>query len=260
MVHYQNLDPLFWSVVDIIDSIVPELGNNLLLMAHLELKSDLAIFLRSDLPATIRLFHDYGYPGLSPENRKPFLDELLALLERCEGVLPHFNHYMLKGVLQGGRGLSSLDFIEGNPQNLLIDNFSDFYISRVALFKHSTHILDMERVIQRLFLRAPLTSQGNPVTNFRFADSKAEPGIQISDVVVGVLGKMQSYFTNEAPEQITEDRNALSGTRLENANLLRDLISKSHQFNVSFLGSVLSLHDREKLDLFLRFPDGQYSE
>jgi hypothetical protein len=53
----------------------------------------------------------------------------------------------------------------------------------------------LEPSIQDRFLQTPLTSGGEPVTHYRFADSKAEPGIQLADIVVGVLGKIYSYFT-----------------------------------------------------------------
>ncbi|WP_375781035.1 DUF3800 domain-containing protein [Bradyrhizobium sp. ma5] len=258
MIHYHDLDPLYWSIVDIVDSILLE--NPELFGFHAALKSDLAEVLRSDLPATIGLFHRYGYPGLALESRRPFLNELIALLEHNSAVLPDCNRTMLKGVLQMGRGLDGLEFIEGYPPNMLIDDFSTFYMGRIAIFKHATHILDMEQTIQDHFLKTPLTSGGAPVTHFRFADSKTEPGIQLADVVVGVLGKMHSYFTETPRDEVAADRADLSGTSLKNSELLRDLISTSHDANIAFLHHVSSLHDRDKLDLFLRFHDGAYSD
>lgn len=62
--HYQELDPLYWSIVDIIDSILHARDD----LAHMSafrmaLKSDLVVLLREDLAATTKLFHTYGYPG-----------------------------------------------------------------------------------------------------------------------------------------------------------------------------------------------------
>jgi hypothetical protein len=259
MIHYHDLDPLYWSVVDIMDSILPELREPALMQYQALLKSDLAAVLRINLPATIGLFYHYGYPGLIPENRKPFLNELIALLEHYSAVLPAPNAMVLKNVLKAGRGLDGLDFIEGYPPNMLIDDFSTFYQGRIAVFKYATHVLDMEELIQEHFLQTPLTSGGKPVTHYRFADSKAEPGIQLADIVVGVLGKMHSYFTETSPHEIAADRANLAGTSLQNAELLRDLIAASHDANVAFLNHVSSMHDLDKLDLFLRFQDGAYA-
>jgi hypothetical protein len=52
----------------------------------------------------------------------------------------------------------------------------------------------------------------------------------------------------------------LTGTSLKNSELLRDLISASHDANIAFLHHVGSLHDRDKLELFLRFHDGAYAD
>ena len=258
-VHYQALDPLYWSVVDIIDSILAELGNRALLEFHALLKADLVTVLRKNLPATVDLFRRYGYPGLKPESREPFLNDLRGIVDQGSDLLPPFNANNLRGVIQAGRQIDELAFIEGYPADLLIDNFSIFYMTRVALFKNSSHVLDMEESIKGHFLQDPLTDGGQPITNYRFVDSKSEPGIQLSDVIVGLLGKMHTYFTDNSPKKIAEDRAALNGVRLENAELLRDLISASHHANVAFLNHVESRYDIEKLDLFLRFKDGAYA-
>jgi hypothetical protein len=259
MIHYHELDPLYWSIVDIVDSILSKLRDPVLLQYHALLKSDLATVLRSDLPATVGLFYRHGYPGLAPESRKPFLNDLIALLDHFSAVLPAHNASMLKNVLKAGRRLESLDFIEGYPINMLIDDFSTFYLGRIAIFKHATHVLDMEESIQNRFRKTPLTSGGKPVTHYRFANSQAEPGIQLADVVVGVLGKMHSYFTETPRDEVAADRANLTGTSLKNSELLRDLLAASHDANIAFLNHVSSMHDLDKLDLFLRFQDGAYA-
>ena len=259
MIHYHELDPLYWSIVDIVDSILSNLRDPTLVQYHALLKSDLAAVLRSDLSATIDLFYRYSYPGLAPESRKPFLNEIITLLEHNGAVLPALNAAMLKNMLKAGRGLDSLDFIEGYPPNMLIDDFSTFYLGRIAIFKHATHVLDMEESIRGHFLKTPLTSGGEPVTHYRFANSKAEPGIQLADIVVGVLGKMHSYFTETPPDDVAADRANLTGTSLQNAELLRDLLAASHDANIAFLHHVSSMHDLDKLDLFLRFENGAYA-
>jgi creatinine amidohydrolase/Fe(II)-dependent formamide hydrolase-like protein len=78
-------------------------------------------------------------------------------------------------------------------------------------------------------------------------------------VVVGVLGKMHTYFTTAERDEVAADRAALAGPSLENAGLLRDLILASHGANIAFLNHVASVHDVDKLDLFLQFSDGAYA-
>lgn len=259
MIHYHDLDPLYWSIVDIVDSIIFGLRDPALIQYQALLKSDLAAVLRENVSATISLFYRYDYPGLTPENRRPFLSELIVLLEHYSAMLPAQNALVLKNVLKAGRGIDNLEFIEGYPPNLLIDDFSAFYLGRISLFKYATHVLDMEESIQACFKKTLLTSAGKPVTHYRFADSKAEPGIQLADVTVGVLGKMHTYFMETPPADVAADRAGLTGTSLQNAELLRDLLSASHDANIALLHHVSSIHDLDKLDLFLRFKDGAHA-
>lgn len=93
-----EIDPLFWSSVDIVDSILAERRD--LAQArfyHLQIKSDLVALLRADPPATVRLFHDHGYPSLAAHERKPFIADLLALIEREQDAVDPFSYMMLKG-------------------------------------------------------------------------------------------------------------------------------------------------------------------
>jgi hypothetical protein len=260
VVHYHALDPLYWSLIDIMDSILYRLGNPRLVEVHAVLKADLATLLRANLPATTSIFFRYNYPDVAPENRKPFLDELLRMLECSDGVLPEFNAMMLKGMLQAGRSLPSLDFIEGFTPHLLIGNFATFYLNRIAVFKYSSHILDMEDSIRDEIQAMKPSSNGVPVTHYRFADSKSEPGIQVSDIVVGLIGKMHSYFAQSVRGEVAEVRASLSGTSLKNAELLRDLIDASHEANIAFLHHVASIGDIDKMNLFLRNSGSVYEE
>lgn len=257
-VHYEALDPLYWSFVDILDSILYRLDEPRLLPLHIPLKADLAALLRDNLSETTSLFYRYNYPDLAPENRKPFLNEIIAMLERSNNILPEFNSVMLKGMLRAGCNLPSLDFIEGFTAHLLIESFTTFYLTRIAVFKHSTHILDMEDSIRDELEALQLVSGGKPVKNFRFADSKSEPGIQVADIMVGLIGKMYSYLAKTKRDDVATARAALSGTSLKNAKLIRDLIDASHDANVAFLNHVASNNEIDKMNLFLRSRGSEY--
>lgn len=250
-VHYHELDPLYWSIVDIIDSIIYRLEDSALLAAHANLKSDLALVGRCDVPALAGLFHRYNYPSIAPPDRGAFLDELIAFVDRHGAVLPGRDAQLLKLVLREGQELRELSFIEENTPHELIDSFSTFYMKRVALFKPSTHILDMEDTIRDAFLAMPLTSGGQPFSNYRFADSRAEVGIQLSDIMVGLLGKMHSYFSETQAAEVVRAREQLTGASRTNAELLRDHINASDRHNIAFLHHVASQHDMHKSDLFL---------
>lgn len=257
LLHYHELDPLYWSIVDIVDAIVQHPASPAPDTFANELKADLIEVLRDDLGVAADLFHRFGYPSIAPEAQRAFLEDLLELLEQSEGLLEHFRHYMLKGVLQAGRTMVPLDFGVDPVPHMLIDNFSGFYLNRLAIFKNASHVLDMEPSIQGHLLKTPLTSGGQPVSHFRFADSRSEAGIQLSDVLVGLMGKMHTYFTQTPADEVALAREELADPALENAILLRDLINTSRAANIAFLNHVASRHDVEKLDLFLRYSEGE---
>ncbi len=60
LVHYHALDPLYWSFVDIIDSILFRLGQPHFFEMQALLKSDLATLLRANLPATTDMLFRYN--------------------------------------------------------------------------------------------------------------------------------------------------------------------------------------------------------
>lgn len=260
VVHYHALDPLYWSLIDIIDSILYGLGEPRLIERHAVLKADLVTLLRANLPATTSILVRYNYPDIAPEKRKLFLDELIGLLERSDGILPAFNATMLKGMLQAGRNLPILEFIEGFEPKILIESFASFYLARIAIFKNSVHILDMEDSIRGEIEAMNPSSNGIPVAHYRFADSKSEAGIQVSDIVVGLIGKMHSYCAWTPRDEIRETRALLNGTSLKNAMLLRDLIDASHDANIAFLNHVSSISDIDKMNLFLRNSGTAYGD
>lgn len=256
LIHYHDLDPFYWSVVDIIDSLLTGISNPMLMLHHLWLKSDLAEVLRMDVPATMSLFHRHRYPGVVPTGRMLFLHELIHLFDAHCQAIPVPNARLLRQVLRAGLELNEFIFIEGNTPHQLIEDFSLFYLSRISVFNQAAHILDMEESIRNLLNAMSIMRGGLPATNFRFADSKCESGIQLADIVVGLLGKMHTYFTKTPRDQVASDRERLTGTAAENAELLRDCISRSHDENVAFLNHVASQYDLQKIEVFLRFLDG----
>jgi hypothetical protein len=147
--HYSVLDPLYWSVVDIIDSILSAHGEPQLYPAHWQLKNALYTILRDQEPGLVALFRRYSYPAVERERRRDFIFELRQLLTGRGHLLGQFEYMLLKGVLQIAEKLDALPYLEDEPPNVLIDGFGLFFIGRICLFKNSYHILDVEKVIQQ---------------------------------------------------------------------------------------------------------------
>jgi hypothetical protein len=259
IIHYNETDPVYWSIVDIVDSILHGAREPSFYRAHEIIKSDLTEILRAEISATTDLFHRLDYPEIAPSRKKEFLTGLLDIVHRNMRGLDALNVELLKRILIRGVMLDSLSFLEANTPQILIESFATFYAARIAMFNRSTHVLDAEDTIQEHFAAMQLEKDGSPATHFRFANSRTEPGIQISDVVVGLLAKMHTFLTRTSLADVLEFRRSAGGTSLENLKLLRDCISHSDAANPAFLHHVAALADREKVDALLQFSDGRYA-
>jgi hypothetical protein len=259
LIHYQETDPVYWSIVDIVDSILHGAGDPSLYRAHEIIKSDLTEILRAEISVTTDLFHRCNYPEISPATKIEFLTGLLDIVSRNKRGLDALNVELLLRILIRGVTLDALVFLEGNEPRLLIDSFATFYAARIAMFSRSTHILDAEDAVQERLSAMQLAKDGSAATHYRFADSTSEPGIQLSDVVVGLLAKMHTFLTQNSMEDVLEFRSGLRGASLENIELLRDCLSRSDAENRAFLQHISTFADREKIDGMLQFADGLYA-
>lgn len=251
-VHYSALDPLYWSIVDIVDSILSEYGEAMLIIANRDLKNDLYAILRYNQNDTVDLFQRYSYPNVGREKRTAFVAELRDLLEHRRDLLPHFNFMMLKGLLQIGEKLDCLPYLEDETPNVLIDGFGAFFIQRICLFKNSEHILDIEEVVKTYLADQTFVDGERKLAHYRFVDSHDEPGVQISDVVAGLLGKFFSFIQSHEPSELVEVRQHLSAQQQTNLGLLGKLLDRSLEENPAFIHFILSLEDQERASFFLQ--------
>lgn len=250
-VHYSVLDPLYWSIVDIVDSILTEHGEMQLMMVNQELKDGLYAILRHDPDDTIELFLRFSYPDVGRERRVEFIAELQDRLEARADLLDHFSAMMLKGLLQIAKKLDALPYLEDETPNVLIDGFGAFFMQRICLFKNSNHILDVEEVVKDYIDAQGFADGDNPIGIHRFATSHDEAGIQISDVVAGTLGKFFSMIQRLDLDELSEVRRGLNPQQERNLDLLRQILDRSTDENPAFAHHIISLEDRRRAALFL---------
>lgn len=251
LVHYQVTDTLYWSVVDIVDAIIAGSEMKELIQYNWMLKDSLYGLLRDDPDGTAEFLGRYEYPNVGQERRKIFLEELMALAEYRKNVLDFFAYQMLKGVLEVAIRLKSLPYLEDEPPNILIDGFGPFYLNRLCLFSRSFHILDHEHQIEHYLTDLQLTESGQPLQHFRFTDSVDEPGVQISDVITGLLGKLFNYVITTPMELMEADIRGLSEMQSRNLSNLSELLDRSTNESSAFAQYVLSSEDQKRAGFLL---------
>ncbi|OCI90963.1 hypothetical protein A6U85_25055 [Agrobacterium sp. 13-626] len=249
-VHFSVVDPLYWSIVDIIDSILADDEATQLIPFARDLKNDLFSILRYDISGLIDLFRRYEFPNVGKARRREFIKELLEIAEARSDLLDHFNYMMLKGVLQLARNIESLPFVEDETPNVLIDSFGGFFIERLYILKNASHILDVEELIIDYLKDVRFVDGNRELKHFRFADSKHEAGIQISDVVAGFLGKYFSFICATDDDKLIEIRQSLGQQQAINLSLLYELLERSNKENLVFAHAVMSNRDRMMAEAF----------
>ncbi|NEX91190.1 DUF3800 domain-containing protein [Caulobacter sp. 17J65-9] len=250
-VHYSAVDPVYWSTVDIVDAIISDDQMGHMTLFGGSLKDDLYTVLRIDLDHLADLYRRHGYPNIAQDAWPMFAGELLDILEAREELLDHFNYYTLKGVLQHAARGATLAYLEREAANTLIDSFVDFFAERFWLLKNATHVLDVEPFIRKRLDALDLCDGDRPITNFRFDDSKAEPGVQVSDPIVGLLGKFLTYIGRTDPEDLANDAQDLSPLQRANLSALNELLDRSAEENPAFMKNVMAATDLQRARDFL---------
>ena len=153
---------------------------------------------------------------------------------------------MLKGVLQIAERLDSLPFLEDETPNVLINGFSPFFIQKICLFKNSEHIFDVEEVVKADISAIKFIDGACNLTNYRFADSKDEAGVQISDVITGILGKMFTFLNTTSASEIARLIGHPTDQQRKNLCLIKKLLQRTLEECPAFAHYTLSLEDRKR--------------
>ncbi|WP_337848233.1 DUF3800 domain-containing protein [Sphingomonas sp.] len=252
--HYQCLDVIYWSLVDIVDSALMAAERKELLLIAPALKDMLNIALRRDTEAMTDLFRLFNYPALDPRDGPHFYQVVLQMVvEESERLHPAYGR-LLADVLEGAIQGDSFPFIEGSTddRHILIDGFDIFFRHRIGLLRNSTHILDLEEVVRRQFSEQPLLRNGVLLDSFQFMDSREEPMIQVADVIAGLLGKFFSYLVRTDMAVVRTDRASLGPLQEENLGKLASLIDRASDENEALAHRVLSLSDDRKAEIFMQ--------
>lgn len=250
-VHYVAMDPFYWSCVDIIDAVLTEDSMRHISSLGPNLKNDLYTVLRDDRAATAALFFAFNYPALAPDRRSEFMETLHEWVDARADLLEHFPQQMLKDVLKAGRRVAELPLLEGDEPRTLVAGFTGCFVERITLFKNASHILDDEDVVRPQLQTYDLRDGHHPLANYRFTNSRDEPGVQISDPMAGLIGKLLTYVIYTAPGIMLADRAKLSAAQRGNLRILSSLLDLSVAETPGFSNNVLALQDQRVAAWFL---------
>ena len=247
-IHYTNVNNLFYTLVEIFDSIVKpdeisEFGYN-----YFKMKSVFYYMFKGKADELQILMFKYKYPNIQRENVESFCNELLFLLGSRREMKEE--EKFLAGMLARASKSDELVFLHDNDDYIMQENYAEFYADPIRKYQKSTHIFDEETTVQDIVKRQ--IAQGeNMADNFKFVKSETDIFVQLSDVVAGILGKLFKYINSTSVNQRRKDIEGLSRIQIDNILLIDKLRMEANRENPGFLHSVAPLDEVGILDRFL---------
>uniref|UniRef100_UPI000D432B93 DUF3800 domain-containing protein n=1 Tax=unclassified Variovorax TaxID=663243 RepID=UPI000D432B93 len=252
-IHFCNFSVLNMSIVDLVDSILSDEAFSELLPYHIELKNELHSIVRQDPLSYFKLMKKFDYPNVAHERTKEFVETVrIYLFSKIHGFRNQFAMIFFDMLGDAAKD-AKLAFLVNNEPDTLVESFHGVFLSRFAIFRNAWHVFDDEPHIERELRRFQIMD-GTRELVYRFANSKTEPGIELSDVVCGLLGKHFSFLEKNTIDELEVKKAAFNARQLSNLRLLAQLIDKANNECPCFL------HNLAPIDSGLKnawFVDGE---
>jgi len=247
LMHYFTVNFLYYSIVDIIDSAIIGSNRRDLIEHNHALKSIVYDVCKLELEQTISVFKYFKYPNLNVSSYDKFVYHLKKILNR------HIKKYqegipVVMDILESSARNKSLIFISDETDYMLIEKFYHFYVQPTQVFKNSCHVIDNELQVISGFQQ--LKNSGTRFTNdkYTFADSKSSRYLQISDAVVGFVGKLTQFINVNDTQTIMKSIASLEQRQKKCLELYFRFYDKSMAVNHGFFYSVMSISDHRTLE------------
>jgi hypothetical protein len=248
IVHYTCVNNFYYGIVDIVDTIIPDDDINEIY----NLKNELFEVCFYEKDKIIELFYKYEYPNLKKETFKCFIKEISTIIKDTD-----LNRYLYKNANDFREVLDhivSLLSNFGDKDDILLTHnkdfvlhdtgtYASFYMERPMFFKDCEHIFDREVSIED-YIKSYNKEYG--VNNIMFVDSTSDIFVQISDVIVGILGK----FFNMIGERGRYQYIGNEFTKV-NIELFKQLIKRSHEVNDRLTNHLVSLNEYTAINNFI---------
>lgn len=132
-----------------------------------------------------------------------------------------------------------------------MDGYESLYIEPIYMFPYSQHIFDEEVEIINKLKAFPISIDNQILRNYVFVKSESNQWIQLSDVIIGLLGKLFLYANSKSNSEIINETIRLNDMQRENISLLKSLIEKSERKYLAFIHFTANFYEIEKVKIIL---------
>jgi hypothetical protein len=242
-IHYSSLNFQYYSLVDLIDSLCEATGIYYDLFFNRALKNDLYICFKNNSVKFKHILYKFKYPNIKADRIFSFIDELITIFEdeqRSDG-----NRTILK-LLKESKNSKDLASIMYTESHQLISSFFQLYARNIYMFLNSEHFFDKEDSIEPLL--SELTYDNKKIENYTFVDSKNNLNIQLSDIVIGFIGKLYNFINDNDFSAIDEHLIAIDSDQRKTLKFFCRLLQKSELENRAYIHLAISNLELEKLN------------
>ncbi|MFR8145402.1 MAG: DUF3800 domain-containing protein [Clostridia bacterium] len=239
-VHYSDIDSIYFSVIDIVDSVC---SNPIAKYFPQDLidafKDELYWTIRSNFEFFLDICKKTDYPNVTHEKIKIFCKGLIDIINKEQEKYTTLE--LLKDLIEQFINYKGLTFLKDNEERIIMESFYSLRQQRCIIFRDSMHIFDKELVDeQKMNDEYMILNDGNKLENYKFIDSKNEVNIQISDIIIYLIAKYLKFVTYYTNENVENTLKSLNKIGRENLTMLIQIMNKSNEENTFFLETINS--------------------
>lgn len=264
-IHYKMINTVYWSFLDIIEDLVLCTDTEEDWINQFYYKDCLYRLIKLDKHSFLSLMTEFNYPNITKDNSLKFLERLSDLIMKNIAVKFSANSKDQDSEMLLKLGLlvykcihlfgEKLDFelVFSNEKDILIEDFSFFYMARLKAFPKSQHILDNECEVEEKINKLMSQDSDLKAIRFNFVESKEPQNylVQISDVIAGFIRLYFDFLEFSTVEQINLFHSELNPIQKDTMVLFKKLLDKSIEECPILLHRVVVPADEYKASILL---------
>lgn len=189
-IHWATQNLLYYSLVDIIDSVfeMPFMVN--------ETKNVLYNHVLLDIDYFLGFLAKYDYPNIKEEKIHSFCNEFIDWIDTLqpeEDRNEEFVIELLRQDIKAARRKKDLLFLQNNTDKLLIENFVPVYGMRISNFPNSILHFDCCSIVEENIEEYSDVVCPNKKPKYDFINS-SNRFIQLSDMIAGITGAFMAFL------------------------------------------------------------------
>lgn len=249
-IHFSHVNNLYFAIVDIIDSVVVD--KSMYVQHIFEIKNELYKLVRKNYRDFYNLLVYCNYPNINSKDIRRFYNHILGYIDNyCVDFSSDFMKN-LRQLLKDATKQKELIFLKGNSEEAVIEDYFSFYTRPIAIFHHAEHTFDNEYEIEKIFVKYDFYDGDIKLENYKFVDSINSPFVQVSDCIVGLLGRYYTYINNIDIHQACQLPTILSERQRKTLRVLAQLIMKSEKLSKLLIHSTESIEEHEISSFIIR--------